>query len=494
MKTKIITLESHDNLISVRDKLSWAKTPRILLVWPKYEKVTLRLLDLKVLQRHADSLGAQLGLVTKRLNVKRDAESLNIPVFDSTTAAQKDAWLIPPPRNQRLPRAPQVDLRKRRDELTVKESAWVKSLAGRIILFGIGVLSILVLAWLFIPHAIVKLNPESKNISAIIPVQASVTFTSVSLNGALPAQEIFVTVDVEKTVAITNTIAIPKIKSKGFVQFKNLSSSEVTIPAGTIVATTDLIRFETLNSVLLQGGVNQIVEVAIQAVNEGESGNVSAEEIVSIEGPLGLLVTASNPEATSDGEDEIALGASANDRAILREEVLNDLRLNAETQMRDQLAEKDFLLVDTIEITEILIEEFLPPENESGNSLTLKMQAEYSARYIFASDIQTLTGSALNASIPQGFGMLDEMTFDLIDKPVTDSAGVTYFQLQASQNIVKQVDVLQVFNLIRGRTIQGARSELTEFFTLREEPQITVSPAWWNWMPLIPFNISVEVE
>src|SRR5215207_7702582 len=61
MKTQIITLESHDDLISVRDRLSWAKTPRILLVWPKYEKVTLRQVDLKILQRHASSLGAQLG-------------------------------------------------------------------------------------------------------------------------------------------------------------------------------------------------------------------------------------------------------------------------------------------------------------------------------------------------------------------------------------------------------------------------------------------------
>ncbi|HNO30793.1 MAG TPA: hypothetical protein PKI78_03330, partial [Anaerolineales bacterium] len=92
MKTKIITLESHDDLISVRDKLSWAKTPRILLVWPKYEKVTLRLLDLKILQRHADSLGAQLGLVTRRFKVRRDAESLGIPVFASSAAAQKQIW------------------------------------------------------------------------------------------------------------------------------------------------------------------------------------------------------------------------------------------------------------------------------------------------------------------------------------------------------------------------------------------------------------------
>src|SRR5512138_3423350 len=99
MKTQIITLESHDDLISVRDRLSWAKTPRILLVWPKYEKVTLRQVDLKVVQRHATSLGAQLGLVTRRRRVREDAESLGIPVLESTGQAQKVTW--PKPRRRR---------------------------------------------------------------------------------------------------------------------------------------------------------------------------------------------------------------------------------------------------------------------------------------------------------------------------------------------------------------------------------------------------------
>ena len=494
MKTKIITLESHDNLISVRDKLSWAKTPRILLVWPKYEDVTLRLLDLKVLQRHADSLGAQLGLVTRWNNVKRDAESLNIPVFDSTASAQKDLWAVSAPRKRRLPKPPQADLRKRRDEIRIQESAWMKSLVGRISLFTIGVISVLVLAGLFIPRAVVTLHPESKIVSAVIPVQASLTFNSVSLNGDLPAQEIFVTVDVEKTKTITSRIAIPKTKAKGFVQFQNLSSSEVTIPAGTIVATQDLIRFETLNRVLLTGGVNQIVEVPIQAVNAGEIGNVAAEKIISIEGPLGLLMKVANPESTMGGDDENAIGANETDRLDLREQVLNELNLIAEIEMRSQITEKDFLLLDTIELTEMLVEEFSPPENEASNSLTLKMQAEFSARYILANDIQALTSSSLNASIPQGFVSLGEMTFDLFEPPVTDSEGVTRFQLQASQNTVKQVDVLQVFSLIRGHHLQNAKTELTDSFALREEPQISITPSWWNWMPLIPFNVSVEVK
>ncbi len=494
MKTKIITLESHDNLISVRDKLSWAKTPRILLVWPKYEKVTLRLLDLKVLQRHADSLGAQLGLVTRINKIRKDAESLNIPVFDSTTSAQKDLWAVPAPRQRRLAKKPQLDLRKKRAELAPKESAWIKSLAGRVITFAIGVLSVLILAGLFIPRAVVTLQPESKLVSAVIPVQASLSFNSVSVSGAVPAHEIFITVDVEKTKTITSQISLPKTKAKGFVQFQNLSSSEVTIPAGTIVATQDLIRFETLNRVLLTGGVNKTVEVAIQAVNAGETGNVDAEKIISVESALGLSITVTNPEATTDGENENVIGANENDRENLKAEVLNDLKLKAESEIRLQLAEKDFLLVETIELKEILLEEFSAPENTAGDSLSLNMQAKFSARYILADDLQTLTSSYLNASLPEGFVVIDEMKFDLLDAPLTDADGVTRFQLQVSQNSVKQVDVLQVFNIIRGKNLQNARTELQNFFVLRQEPQISITPAWWKWLPLIPFNILVEVE
>src|ERR1044071_8396498 len=127
MKTQIITLESHDDLISVRDRMSWAKTPRILLVWPKYEKVTLRQVDLKVLQRHALSLGAQLGLVTRTRRVRADAEALRIPVFESTGQAQRLAWPKPRRTRTRLThRAPRKDLREQREHWSpgVEGATW----------------------------------------------------------------------------------------------------------------------------------------------------------------------------------------------------------------------------------------------------------------------------------------------------------------------------------------------------------------------------------
>src|SRR5512141_1081475 len=120
MKTQIITLESHDDLISVRDRMSWAKTPRILLVWPKYEKVSLRQVDLKVLQRHAASLGAQLGLVSRIRRVRLDAGALNIPVFKSTGEAQRVAWPKPRRRRRLVWRPPRRDLREQREQVLVR--------------------------------------------------------------------------------------------------------------------------------------------------------------------------------------------------------------------------------------------------------------------------------------------------------------------------------------------------------------------------------------
>src|SRR5512143_3130856 len=182
MKTQIITLESHDDLISVRDRLSWAKTPRILLVWPKYEKVTLRQVDLKVLQRHASSLGAQLGLVTRQRRVREDAESLGIPVFESTGQAQRLSW--PKPRRRRLPRhTPVKDLREKRSQLPASEEAWRALPAVRVGAFAFGVLAVLVLVALFIPRASVQLTPVSKIQSVSLPVIASPSVNAVFITG-----------------------------------------------------------------------------------------------------------------------------------------------------------------------------------------------------------------------------------------------------------------------------------------------------------------------
>ncbi len=491
MKTQIITLESHDDLISVRDKLSWAKTPRILLVVPKYAKVNLRVLDLKVLQRHADSLGAQLGLVTRRLKVKHDAESLGIPVFPSTTKAQREQWVEPAPRKQRVPRPPRRDLRVLREQAYEKEAAWRTSLLGRILTFTAGVLAVLVLAGLFVPRATLTLHPESKTQSVVIPVAASESTAGVSLAGSIPSQKTESTVSVEQSLAVVSEISVPKSKAKGVAQFTNLSQNEVTIPAGTLVV-ADAMRFVTLKESRLPAS-DEFVEVPIEALEAGEQGNVDEAAIQSVEGSLGLLIAVTNPKPTAGGSNLMTVGATDEDRAKLREVAVENLLRQAEAQLRGQLGD-DLLLADTVEPVEVVEEVSTPAAGEPGKTLTLKMTVKFSARYVAADDLRQLSLAALNAAVDEGFQPSAAPTYKVVGDPFTDSVGVSHFDLEVTRPLLRKIDPLQVFSLTRGLPPESAQAKLQTEFALRQSPQIALTPSWYPWLPLIPFNVVVEAR
>jgi len=494
LKTQIITLESHDDLISVRDKLSWAKTPRILIVWPKYEKVTLRVLDLKVLQRHADSLGAQLGLVTRRAKVRRDAESLGIPVFISTTVAQRNLWPDSAPRGRRVPKAPRRDLRKVRDGVYEKEAPWRTSLLGRVLIFTAGVIAVLAMTSLFIPHAVLTLYPETKIQSVVIPVAASESNESVSVTGQIPARTMSTTVNARQSLAITSQISVPKSKSKGVARFTNLSQAEVDLPAGTVVATESSIRFATLNDTRLPTGIDQFVDVPIEALEAGAQENVPADTITIVEGPLGLSISVTNPNATKGGANSQMIGANDEDRAKLRKVVLDNLRRDAETKLRAQIAPTDLLLMDTFEVTKIIEEKFTPPAGQPGKLLNLNMQVEFSSRYVSDDDLKELSLSTLNASVGNGFAAQASPVYNIVADPSTDNSGISHFDLEVTRTLLRQLDSMQVFSIVRGQKPELISDELVSKLSLRQAPDISITPSWWRWLPLIPLNISVEIK
>jgi hypothetical protein len=496
LKTQIITLESHDDLISVRDKLSWVKTPRVLLVWPKYEQVNLRMLDLKVLQRHSDSLGAQLGLVTRRANIRRDAESLGIPVFGTTSAAQKDFWPESAPRTQRMPKKPRQGLRAWRDAVYPKESAWRTSFVGRVLTFTVGVIAFVSVAGLFVPRATVTLYPEAQTQSAIIPVAADASIESVFVTGSIPARKLSSIVETTQSLAVISQISIPKSKAKGIARFTNLSQGEVQIPAGTIVSTAsdNPIRFVTLNDTLLPPGVDEFVEVPIEALEAGENGNVLAGSLIVVDGPLGLSIAVGNPSSTSGGSDSNLIGASEEDRTKLHDVVLDNLRRDAEEDLRAQIMPSDLLLMDTLEIVEVLEETYDPPPGQAGNQLNLHMKVEFSAQYVSHEDMLQLSNAALDASIPQGFEAFGPAAYKLLTDPSMDNAGVSHFELDVSRTLYRTMNETEVLSIISGMTPAEAIRELAPLLSLRQATDIKLTPAWWPWLPLIPFNISVETQ
>ena len=494
MKTQIITLESHDDLISVRDRMSWAKTPRILLVWPRYEKITLRQVDLKVLQRHAASLGAQLGLVTRARRVRADAEALRIPVFESTGQAQRLAW--PKPRRRKwTQRPPRKDLREQREQVFVKEEEWRVHPVTRIGAFLLGVLSVLVLVALFIPRADVILHPQSKMQSLVLPVIAGPSVESVFITGSIPAREKRVIVDGTQSVVVTGEGVTPQSKARGVVTFRNLTQQAVTVPAGTVVRTADNLRFATIRGGEVAAGVDETIELPVEALESGRAGNVEAETIVILEGRLGLSLSIINPEPLTGGREIPSVQASDRDRARAKNVLMETLEDEASARLADEMKAGDVLFEDTFAVSQIISEVYDPPAGAAGTKLTLTMQVEFSTLYASAADLTELAGLALNASIPSRFAVTsDGLSLKPVTEPILNDDGFIRWTVRAERRIVQQISTMHVTQMIQGIRPAQAKILLENSLPLRDAPDVKLSPSWWPWVPIVPFRISVLTQ
>jgi hypothetical protein len=497
MKTQLIPLESHDDLISVRDRMSWAKTPRILLVWPKSEHIDLRALDLKVLQRHAASLGAQLGLVVRHRDVLREAQGLGIPVFNSTGEAQRVPWPEHRLRVGRERKRSSLSLRKRREQVRAREDPWRSYPAVRIGAFTLAILAVLALGSLFIPHAQVILTPETDVQSVTIPVQADPNIDTVFITGRIPSRELSVVVEGNLEAPVTGRVPLPQTKAQGVVTFRNLTEETVAIPVRTVLTSTGLpgVRFLTTEYGELSAGLKATIDIPVEADSPGTVGNVEAGAILAIEGNLGLQAAVTNPEPTAGGTDRLTNAATEADQTSLRENLLEELKAQAIDEMESLLAAGDQIFLDSINVERVINENYEPPLGQPSSHISLTLRAEYSASYASEEDLTELASTVLNASLPQGMLATNEpITFESLNSQDTDANGITRWTMRVSRELRKQVDTRKIIPLVQGRSMDAALAQLESNLDLPKPPEIRLSPDWWPFLPLIPFNITVETQ
>jgi len=493
MKTQIITLESHDDLIAIRDRMSWAKTPRILLVAPKFIRVNLRQVDLKVLQRHAATLGAQLGLVTRQRRFRADAEAVGIPVFTSTGEAQRIAWVEI--RRKRLKRkAPDKTLREKRGQVQVGEGAWRAHPWVRISVFLVGVVSVLALAALFVPRAQVRVSHLTKTQRIDIPVTANPSVKDVFITGSIPAREKRILVEGEQKVLVTGEGIVPQSNAKGVVTFRNLTEDEVEIPAGTILRSNE-IRFVTTEAGAVDAGVGETVELPIEAVDGGVSGNLEAETIDTVEGRLGLSLSVTNPEPTEGGRERASVQATDNDRMRARDLLLKSLEELARDGLLDEFNPGDVFFEDTFALSQVISENYDLPSGAPGLQLTLTMQVEFTVLCANASDLTELASLALNASLPPDFSPVsDKVNIESMTEPRSMDDGSLRWTMRADREIVQRVNNARVIQLIMGLGSSEAQNRLEKNMPALNTPKVSLTPSWWPWVPIVPFRIEVVAQ
>jgi hypothetical protein len=349
---------------------------------------------------------------------------------------------------------------------------------------------------LFILRAQIKLEPISKTQSLVLPVVASPEVASVFITGSVPAREKRIIVEGTQTVNVTGEGVVPQSKAKGIAEFRNLTQQAVTIPAGTVVRNGEGIRFVTTVNSEVDAGVGKILQLPIEAMEGGISGNLEPETITAIEGRLGLSLSVTNPKATTGGRELPSVQASDADRERVKSLLMKNLEKEARQKFEAELSTGDLPLGQGMTVSQIISEEYDPPAGAAGTSLKLDMRVEYLSHYAAASDLSELAALALNASLPTGFHAADaeDATLKPESNPVVAEDGTAKWKMRAERKIIQQIDPARVTQLVQGFGVWNVRSKLKENLPLAAAPEIQLTPSWWPWMPIVPFRISVVTE
>jgi len=445
------------------------------------------------LRRHAESLGAELGLVTRDGEIRSAARDEGISCFSNPANAQKKQWLERQPAHP-VRRFPSTDLRAMRAKLPGAELfTFTTGPVRRVAVFITGVLAVLAVMLIFIPSAEVQVTPPAQSQSLNIAVSADPQMQTVQISGIVPQRRLKLALEGSDSALASGKTIIPDQAASGQVVVMNLTDKAVIVPQGTvlIVPANPAGSFETAEMVSVPAGKGKTANVTIHAKTAGSSGNVLAGAITGFEGPLGLTLAVTNPAPTRGGsENELPIPTAA-DRDQLKKRLLADLELQARARFAEQVSAGDVLLPASFALTGAPDESVTPPAGQTGGKLSIRLRVEYSMAYASFADLHLLAERVLDASLPAGsIALPGQIALETLSPPTTGQ-GVAHWQMRATRNVRSSIDPGQVISLVMGKATGRAGNLLRDTYGLAQVPPIHIQPAWWPWLPFLPIRISV---
>ncbi len=498
MKTAIIQLDPFDNVISIRERIAWSKTQRILLVWPNKGKIKLDPMEIILILRSAERLGAQISVVTDEPVIINQLKGLGVSIFSSIPEAQKKPWRKPKIRNRSIT-SKNSDRNWNQINFDRKSQNQNKELSTlvRWIIFVVGLLSTLLIILIFIPSAHITLSPKLEKQTVQMNLRSDPSIKEINMTGAIPLNIVEIEIEDQLEGNSTGIIRIPDKKASGEVTFRNLSDKEVLIPKGTIVRTSGdpLIRFETIQEARLKPGIESQINVPILSLSGGTIGNLPVGSISTIESDLGGNIVVVNNDAIYGGVDIKTFSPTENDYENLKIKLLQRLEMKSLEGIRATNPQAILISDSTIKIDEIIAEERIPEVGDPAERYVLKIRAKVSGWVFTEEDIEKSIELVMNADLNNQFhSNQGDMDIEIIDDSVVLDENGLQWEVKATREISPNIDENFIIQNILGLKVDSAKSIIKNEIKLRTEPVIVISPSFWKYLPFLPFRINMVID
>ncbi len=518
---ELIQIEAGEEVNSVRDRLSFIHGKRVLLVWPEEGTALTRKLDLVLVQREAMRRAIRLAIVTHDLQVIQHAKELNISTFETIGASERGRWKrgrakVFTDRHDRPKDAPESEaVLSELKDVASRRVARPPMGALPTLLIRVGLIATLLIilvagVYLFVPSATVTIIPAVQQIeqSVQIVINPDPRFTSIDVeNGILPATVLKIEVESSYSTPTTGVQELGSGLAVGEVVFTNSTSANITIPLGTTISTTDdpPILFRTTQSADIPANGQITLPIEALPSSAGEIGNVDANRITLVVGPLGGQVTVNNIQPTRAGIAQIERAVSQSDRdtlELLVDQIIQD-RAYTEIQNSAQLSPDDYVLFDTLQIVEERDDwkQWSANVGELQDTLTLTKRAVVQVLVVNTRLGQQIVFAKMARQVVRGRSIdpntIQYRTGDvLVTRDENGQILDVFFTMSGSCIARAQIDPELVKSQIANQSFEDAMEHLRTRVDIAPNtvPELTFSPDWMWQMPVLPIRITLNIQ
>lgn len=458
----VVYVEPEDDVRSVRAKMELVEGATIGVILPNGRPSFASQVAMRLLKREAGALALDLSVVTSDLEIRDLARAEGLRVFRSP--AEYDYALR---RRASQPDAP----------FESPSAPLVSPLASAIAIFVLLAL-LLGLVLVFVPEITVTVSPTTTTVTETIQIAADPSQLSVDLDRRrIPARPVLLEVDAVDQLPLGTDAATSDGRASGLVTFTNRTPESLSIPQGTIVATTTGIRFMTEQNATIPGEIGRTTKVRVVAEVSGDLGNVPRLRITTVQGSLETKVYVQNEDATAGGGVPGTRVVTAVDRDRLLKSVTDRSRSSAEAQIQKSLVAGDLLVGQSLQFTP-LETTFDGEVGQEMSTLSVYFRAQASGLVVRSDDLYRIGQQAWVPSAAPGFevvpGSMKARAPQVVGTDVR--AAIISIQLEATTRAV--IDSDRMGQLARWRTADEVRRLLAKAYDLSRPPDVRFSPGW----------------
>lgn len=320
------------------------------------------------------------------------------------------------------------------------------------------------MALYFLPQATITIYTQQRTIDRDVELTANPTATSVNKQDMIvPATLVSVETNQEKSFSATGKKDVGD-KATGTITITNKTTSNRTLPAGTVVASSGK-SFVLTQTAVVPAATQEAVngedgstlnttfgkaDVNIRAAAIGPEYNLAAKSDFAIGNFDSTSLTGKNDQDISGGTKKTVTIVTAQDRQEAQQSLTDQVEDQATQDLQAKISSDQLLLDDAIDI-KVTSADFSKAANEEADSFTLNLTVSASSPVVKKSDLSSLLSDTIENKVPEGYSLTDQEP--AIDTAVTEveDNGIMHITSTFRAQIVPKIDTVELIRQIKGK-------------------------------------------